>query len=184
MSGNLYVISGPSGSGKSTICKELEKKDSKIKISVSATTRPPREGEIDGINYFFLKPEEFDKKIEQKAFYEYANVFKNKYGTLKEKVNEMLEEGFDVILEIDVQGAMQIKEQNNRAILIFIMPPCEEELINRLTNRNTESDEQLNLRINIAKEEIALKDKYNYIVINDKLDKAIDDIVKIITDHR
>ncbi len=179
MRGNLFVISGPSGSGKSTICSLLEKED-KIKISISATTRNKRTGEVDGVNYFFLTKEEFEKKIKENAFYEYANVFNNYYGTLKAKVDEMLDEGYHVILEIDVQGAMQIKEQNSEAKLIFIMPPSEEELIKRLTGRNTESEEQLKLRIGTAKKEISYKDKYDYVVINDNLEKAVEEIKEII----
>ena len=179
MRGNLFVISGPSGSGKSTICKILEQ-DEKIKLSISATTRSIREGEVDGINYFFLTEEEFQQKIDSNDFYEYANVFKHKYGTLKSKVDEMLDDGFNVILEIDVQGAMQIKEQNNKAKLVFIMPPSKEELIKRLTNRNTESEEQLKLRIATAEKEISFKDKYDYTVVNDDLNTAVEEIKKII----
>jgi len=179
MRGNLFVISGPSGSGKSTICKELEKNEN-IKISISATTRPIRKGEEEGINYFFLTIDDFEKKIKENAFYEYARVFNNYYGTLKDKVDEMLDRGFNVILEIDVQGAMQIKEQNDKATLIFIMPPSEEELVDRLTGRNTESDEQLKLRIATAREEILYKHKYDYVVVNDELDRAVKEIENII----
>ncbi|WP_290770958.1 guanylate kinase [Anaerofustis sp.] len=179
MKGSLFVISGPSGSGKSTICKELEKEEN-IKISISATTRDIRNGEEEGINYYFLSKEEFERKISENAFYEYAKVFNNYYGTLKDKVDEMLKDGYNVILEIDVQGAMQIREQNKDAVLIFIMPPSEEELIKRLTGRNTESEEQLKLRIETAKEEISYKDKYDYVVINDNLEKAVEEIKEII----
>lgn len=179
MKGSLFVISGPSGSGKSTICKELEKEEN-IKISISATTRNIRNGEEEGINYYFLSKEEFERKISENAFYEYAKVFNNYYGTLKDKVDEMLKDGYNVILEIDVQGAMQIREQNKDAVLIFIMPPSEEELIKRLTGRNTESEEQLKLRIETAKEEISYKDKYDYVVINDNLEKAVEEIKEII----
>lgn len=179
MKGSLFVISGPSGSGKSTICKELEKEEN-IKISISATTRDIRNGEEEGINYYFLSKEEFERKISENAFYEYAKVFNNYYGTLKDKVDEMLKDGYNVILEIDVQGAMQIREQNKDAVLIFIMPPSEEELIKRLTGRNTESEEQLKIRIETAKEEISYKDKYDYVVINDNLEKAVEEIKEII----
>lgn len=179
MKGSLFVISGPSGSGKSTICKELEKEEN-IKISISATTRNIRNGEEEGINYYFLSKEEFERKISENAFYEYAKVFNNYYGTLKDKVDDMLKEGYNVILEIDVQGAMQIREQNKDAVLIFIMPPSEEELIKRLTGRNTESEEQLKIRIETAKEEISYKDKYDYVVINDNLEKAVEEIKEII----
>lgn len=182
MRGKLFVISGPSGSGKSTICKELEKEEN-IKISISATTRPMRKGEEEGVNYYFLSNEEFQKRIKKKAFYEFASVFNHYYGTLKEKVDEMLDGGYNVILEIDVQGAMQIKRQNDKAILIFIMPPSEEELIERLTNRKTESDEQLKLRIATAKEEILFKNKYDYIVVNDDINRAANEIKGIINNN-
>ena len=173
MKGRLFVISGPSGSGKSTICKKLVDNNENIVLSVSATTRKPREQEKDGINYFFLTKEEFEKKIKENAFYEYALVFNNYYGTLKEKIDDKLEAGFDVILEIDVQGAMQMKEQNNEIVMIFIMPPSKEELLHRLTDRKTESSAEIELRTAIAIEEMSKKDKYDYIVVNDELEKAI-----------
>lgn len=180
MKGRLFVISGPSGSGKSTICKELADRNENIIISISATTRKPREHEKDGLNYFFLTKEEFEQKIAENAFYEYALVFNNYYGTLKEKIDDKLNEGYDVILEIDVQGAMQMKEQNSDIIMIFIMPPSKKELLNRLTGRKTESKAEIELRTAIALEEMEKKDEYDYIVVNDDLDVAIKEVEQII----
>ncbi len=179
MRGKLFVISGPSGCGKGTICKILEEEEN-IKISISATTRLPRNGEEEGVNYFFLTREEFEKKIKESAFYEYANVFENYYGTLKDKVDDLLNEGYNVILEIDVQGAMQIKEVNKDVVMIFIMPPSEEELKNRLLGRKTESEEQVNLRLLEAKKEMEFAFKYDYTVVNDSLDVAVKEIKDII----
>lgn len=178
MSGQLYVISGPSGSGKSTICRILEKEDN-IKISVSATTRKPRKGEKDGINYYFLSREEFEEKIKRNAFYEYARVFENYYGTLRETVDEMLSQGFDVILEIDVQGAVQIMEKRPDAVTIFILPPDRKTLLERLSGRETETREQIELRTKEADRELSYKDRYDYRVINDDLDLCVKEILEI-----
>ena len=182
--GKLYVMSGPSGSGKSTLCKMLSQSDDKIKISVSATTRPPREGEKDGVDYFFLSDKQFDEKLRQNAFYEHAGRFTKRYGTLKEQTDSLIGAGCDVILEIDVQGAKQVREKNKDAILIFIMPPSTEELIKRLEERNTESERQLEMRIETAKNEMTQKGMYDYVVVNDKLRHAFEQISEIIKKHR
>lgn len=180
MKGKLFVISGPSGCGKSTICQRLIKKHNNIKLSVSATTRLAREGEIDGEHYYFISKESFEKKISENAFYEYDFHFGNYYGTLKEKVNEELNRGNHVILEIDVKGGMQIKEVQPNSSLIFIMPPSEDELIRRLVDRNTESKEKLKERIERAEEEFTYRNRYDYVVVNDNLEKAIKEIEEII----
>lgn len=180
----IFVISGPSGSGKSTLCNRLLSEMDNICFSVSATTRSPRAGEKNGVNYYFLTKEEFDEKLSQDAFYEYADVFGNKYGTLKEYTDEITNRGCDVILDIDVQGAMQVREKSDSAVLIFIMPPSLEELKARLTNRATESEEQLNCRIGKAAEEISKKDMYDYVIINDDVESAYQNLKAILEHYR
>lgn len=173
MASNLFVLSGPSGSGKSTVAAKLLKRAGNLKLSISATTRKPRPGEINGLHYFFLSQEEFQRQIDENAFYEYAEVFDHYYGTPKKAVKDMLGKGHDVLLEIDVQGAMQIKKAEPEAVLIFIMPPSPKELKQRLTARNSESAQQLALRLKQAKEEISESIHYDYIVINDDLERCV-----------
>lgn len=180
----IFVISGPSGSGKSTLCARLLSETDNIKFSVSATTRSPREGEKHGVNYYYLTHEEFDEKIAQDAFYEYADVFGNKYGTLKEYTDEITDSGCDVILDIDVQGAMQVRAKSDSAVFIFIMPPSLEELKNRLTLRGTENEEQLQRRLNEAEAEISKKDMYDYVIINDDVQKAYAKLKSIFEEYR
>ena len=181
---NLFVISGPSGSGKSTLCKEVLNLDNNIKISVSATTRTPREGEIDGVSYFFISHKDFENKIANNEFYEYAKVYKNYYGTPKSAVDAFIKQGYDVILEIDVQGGMQIKQINPNAILIFIMPPSIEILKQRLRGRDTESEEQYNIRVDNALKEIAMKKHYNHEIVNDVLEDASKELLSLIQSYR
>ena len=181
---NLFVVSGPSGSGKSSICRQVVAKDNCVKLSISATTRAPRGEEKNGVEYFFLSVDEFENKIENKEFYEYARVYNNLYGTLRSHVDELLAKGNDVILEIDVQGGLQIKALNEKAKLIFIMPPSMEELIERLSGRETETEAQIKVRIGNAQAEISEKEHYDYIVVNDKLDVAVDDVLSIINNLR
>lgn len=179
--GNLIIISGPSGCGKGTICKELLKSNKNIFLSISATTRSPRNGEINGIDYYFLSKTEFNKKIENNEFLEFAKVHHNNYyGTLKNKVLDKIEKGIDVILEIDIAGALQINNTMPEAIFIFIMPPSMKELKRRLIERNTETKEQIVDRFKKAYQEINEISKYNYVVINDKLDVAVNKVKSII----
>jgi guanylate kinase len=172
--GLLLVISGPAGVGKGTINLSLISRNSDIRMSVSATTRAARPGEIDGVHYFFKSEEEFQKMIESGAFLEYMRVFNTHYyGTPKSFVEQELAEGRSVILEIDVQGAMRVKAAYPDAVLIFIAPPSMSELKSRLIHRGTESSEAIERRFETAYQEMELVDRYDYVVINDILDQAI-----------
>ena len=172
--GLLLVISGPAGVGKGTINLSLISRNSDIRMSVSATTRPPRPGEIDGVHYFFKTEEEFQKMIESGAFLEYMRVFNTHYyGTPKSFVEQELAEGRSVILEIDVQGAMRVKAAYPDAVLIFIAPPSMSELKSRLIHRGTESSEAIDRRFETAYQEMKYIDRYDYVVVNDILDLAI-----------
>ena len=172
--GLLLVISGPAGVGKGTINLSLISRNSDIRMSVSATTRSPRPGEIDGVHYFFKSEEEFQKMIEDGAFLEYMRVFNTHYyGTPKSFVEQELDEGRSVILEIDVQVAMRVKAAYPDAVLIFIAPPSMSELKSRLIHRGTESSEAIERRFETAYHEMELVDRYDYVVVNDILDLAI-----------
>jgi len=180
--GLLIVLSGPSGVGKGTVCRALrEEEDNNLQYSVSATTRKPREGEVEGVHYFFKSREEFERMIEQKELLEHAEFVGNYYGTPVEWVRETLESGQDVILEIEVQGAFQVKELLPEAVFLFLAPPSLQELRNRLIGRGTESEEVIKQRLLVAREEIELMDAYDYVVTNDEVDKAIDRIKAIVT---
>jgi len=178
--GILYVISAPSGCGKGTILESVLKNNKNIYYSVSATTRSPRDGEIDGVNYYFHTKEEFQKLIDEDGMLEYATFCDNFYGTPKKEVQEKLEQGFDVVLEIETKGAMQIKKNCPDAVFIFILPPSLTELHRRLNKRRTESDEIIEKRLSVAVEEIKCADKYDYIMINAELEKSILDLESII----
>ena len=179
--GVLIVISGPSGAGKGTICKALLEKHKNIYLSVSATTRKPREGEVEGVNYYFLTKDDFEEKVRNNGFLEYANVHGNFYGTPKVNVEKMLEDGKDVILEIDIQGALQVKENFKEGVFIFILPPSMEELKQRIIKRGSETEESLMTRFKNAYKEINYVSKYNYAVVNDTLEVAVAKVEGIIT---
>lgn len=182
--GMIITVSGPSGSGKGTVLGELIKRRGDVKISVSMTTRKKRNGEIDGVNYYFVNKEYFEKKINAGSMLEYAEYAGNYYGTPKEPVDEMLKAGKAVILEIDVQGADKIKEIYPNVIRIFIMPPSVSVLERRLRGRNTEDEETINHRLVIAKGEMRMASEYDFIVVNDELESAVKDIETIIDAER
>lgn len=182
--GKLFLISGPSGVGKGTICKRLLAEEKNIFFSVSATTRAPRNEDVEGKTYFFKSREEFENLIRNNEFLEWAEYSGNYYGTPKSAVLENLEKGYDVILEIDVKGALDVKKIFEGGVYIFIAPPSEDALFERLKNRKTETDEQIKKRLKAAKTELSLKNEYDYIVINDELEKAIDDVKEIILKER
>ena len=182
--GNLIVISGPSGAGKDSIVEGLLKINKKTWLSVSATTRSPRGNEQDGVEYFFLKKEEFEEKIKQNEFLEYAQYNNNYYGTPKDKVREKLNQGYDVILVIEITGAVKIKELVKESVCIFILPPSMEELKRRLINRNTEDKEKILKRFKTAYNEINEVTKYNYVVVNDILEDAVEKVNSIIISEK
>lgn len=178
--GTLYVISGPSGVGKGTICREIIKRHPELSVSVSATTRPKRNEDIDGVTYHFKTEEEFRKMIDDGGFLEWTVYNGNCYGTPLEPVRNALAKGKDFILEIEVNGALNVRKFFPDAILIFIDAPSVSELEKRLRRRGSETPESINARINRAKEEILLKDKYDYIIVNNNLKKAVSDVENII----
>lgn len=182
--GLLIVVSGPSGAGKDTICQKLIKENSNIWMSVSMTTRKPRPLEKDGVDYFFVSSEEFENKIKGNTFLEYASYNDNYYGTPKDKVEEKLNEGKDVILVIDINGAINIKKIIPSALFIFIMPPDMETLKNRLIGRKTESKDKVVQRFITAYNEVNNYKKYNYVVVNDKVEDAVNKVKSIIQSEK
>ncbi len=180
MSGHLFVISGPSGAGKGTIVSRVLERVPTLWLSISATTRSPRCDERDGVEYYFISEKQFAQILDENGFLEWANVHGCLYGTLRSMVIDHLCEGDDVLLEIDVQGALDVKENFPDALLIFVTPPSFEELQRRLTLRGTETDEQIELRLDNAKWEMLQKSRYNISVVNDNLDDAVDEIVEYI----
>ena len=179
--GIIIVVSGFSGVGKGTIMKELIKRYDNYALSISATTRDPRPGEENGREYFFVSNKEFEKLINENGLIEHAGYVNHYYGTPRKYVEDKLAEGIDVILEIEIQGALQIKKQYNDAVLLFVMPPSAETLKTRLCGRGTETEEVIKGRLERAKEESLGIENYDYIVINDDLDKCVEQVNDIIT---
>lgn len=179
-SGKLFIVSGPSGAGKGTICRRVVE-ETKVEVSVSMTTRSPRVGEVDGKSYYFASREDFQREIEAGGFLEYAEVYGNYYGTPKSKVEEKLASGIDVILEIDIQGALNVKEAYPKGIFIFILPPSMSILRKRLTGRGTDSEQAINLRLSQTLKEISYIDKYDYCVVNGDLEEAVARVKAIVT---
>jgi len=182
--GVLVIVSGPSGAGKSTIISRVSQLRSDIRFSVSATTRAPREGEVDGVNYYFKTQEEFWDMIKADAFLEHAEYVGNSYGTPAAPVDENIEAGYTVILDIEVQGAAQIMEKRPDAVTVFLCPPSLEELERRLRGRGTDSEEKIRDRLMAAHREYAQAHKYTYIIINDDADVAVRELDSIITAER
>ena len=177
---NLIIITGPSGVGKGTIVKEILDKDRDIWLSISATTRNPRIGEKHGENYYFMSDERFKDMIEKKEFLEWAQFAGNYYGTPLSTVNEKIEKGFIVLLEIEVDGAKQIKEKFPKALSIFLLPPSMEELEKRIRIRGTEKEEAINRRLSRAKYEIASSDKFDFVLTNYDVDETVKNFFKLI----
>ena len=164
--GRLFVISGPAGAGKTEIVKKLLEKHPDVKLSVSCTTRAPRPGEVNGVNYHFVSDEKFDQLVKEDAFYEWAHVHQNRYGTLKRTVQEELSRGNDLILEIDVQGCLQAMAQDDTVTGIFVCPPSRENLERRLRDRGTETEESIRVRLNNVAGEVATAYRYHYVIIH------------------
>ncbi len=181
--GTLFIVSGPSGCGKGTVLAEILKQDN-VYYSVSATTRTPRPGEINGVNYHFLSKDEFEKLIENDGMLEYANYCGNYYGTPKKPVEDMLAEGKNVILEIEVQGALKVMEKCPEAVSVFILPPSLKELRRRLHKRGTETEEVIEKRIGEAAGEIRKAINYDYVMINGELEIAVSDLLSIINSQK
>ncbi len=180
MNKKLYVISGSSGVGKGTVLKGFLQRNPNFMLSISCTTRKPREGEVDGINYFFLTKEDFQNCIDNDKFLEWAEFAGNFYGTKKKFINQCLEEGKNVILEIDTKGALQVKKKMPEAVLIFICPPSFEALENRLRGRHTEDEETIQKRLSEAKAEIERGQNFDFQIVNDNLEIAIKNLEKIV----
>ena len=182
--GRLFVLSGPSGAGKGTLRKKIFESLKNLEFSVSCTTRSARKGEVDTVDYRFLGKDEFDRLSREGSFLESAEVHGEWYGTLFRDVENVLDSGKDIILEIDVQGALQIREKIPESILLFVAPPSMEILERRLRERGTESEERLQLRLRNARREIALSDCYDHVVVNDFADRASEKLKNIILGYR
>lgn len=178
--GILFILSGPSGVGKGTVRKQLFNKKTDLKYSISMTTRGKRRGEIDGVDYFYKTKKEFEQLIEQNQLLEYAQYVNNYYGTPRTYVEQMLAKGHDVFLEIEVQGALQVKENFPEGVFIFLFPPSLEELKNRIVSRGTESNDLVLNRLKEARKEIEMMDAYDYVVVNDQVDHAVAKVESII----
>ncbi|CDX02831.1 Guanylate kinase [bioreactor metagenome] len=178
--GLLIVLSGPSGAGKGTLCQELLRQLPQVKYSVSATTRQPRPGEVDGLHYYFRSREEFQTMIEQDQLLEWAEFCGNYYGTPQFAVEQALQAGNDVILEIEIQGALQVKQRFPQGVFIFVVPPSMDELSQRIHKRGTESEEVIQKRLQTAARELEYVSEYDYVVVNDEIPLAVDKLKSIL----
>ena len=176
----VFVITGPSGVGKGTLISTLLERVPDLELSISATTREPRKGEVNGRDYHFLTPDEFDQRIKAEDFLEFATYSGHRYGTLRSEVRRRLDQGHSVVLEIEVQGARQIRETMPEAVRIFIAPPSEEALRNRLVGRGTDDPEQVEARLRTASEELAAQGEFPHVVINDRLDDAVEALDEVV----
>ena len=183
--GLMFILSSPSGAGKTTLSRMLLAKDPEIKLSVSATTRPPRPGEVDGVHYHFVSGQEFDQMVEEDDFYEWAHVFGYRYGTPKGKIRAALKEGQDFLFDIDWQGTQQLYQKDQQDVVrVFILPPSIEELQRRLQGRATDSTEVISARMDRAQAEISHWDGYDYVIINDDVDVCFDKVHAILEAER
>jgi len=181
--GRLFIISAPSGAGKSTVIEEMRKRVPELAFSISYTTRPKRAGETDGVDYIFVDKSKFDEMIRNDEFVEWAHVHDHLYGTLKRQLEEMMQKGRDVLLDIDVQGGANIKRQFPDAISIFLLPPDMETLKRRLAGRGTDKEEEIELRLANARMEMKYRNRYDHNVINDTVGRASENIIRIMKDN-
>jgi guanylate kinase len=181
MAGRVFVITGPSGVGKGTLIRTLRERMPELELAVSATTRRPRLGETQGVHYHFLDEDEFLRRIEAGDFVEHAEYSGRRYGTLRSELDKRIAEGHSVVLEIEVQGARQIAQTMPEAVRIFIAPPDESTLLNRLIGRDTDTREEIDRRLQVAKSELAAQDEFPHVVVNDRLDDAIDELQRVVS---
>ena len=183
--GLLFILSSPSGAGKTTISRKLLAADEQIKLSVSATTRPPREGEVDGLHYQFVSDDDFDRMVDEDDFYEWAHVFDNRYGTPKGAIREALKEGEDFLFDIDWQGTQQLKQKDDQDVVtVFILPPSLAELRSRLEGRATDSGDVIDGRMARARDEISHWAEYDYVVVNDDVEQCFEKVREILHAER
>ena len=178
----MFVITGPSGVGKGTLIRGLRDRVPELELSVSATTRGPRPGEFDGVDYHFLTPEEFDRRVRSGDFVEHAKYSGNRYGTLRSELERTLRDGIPVVLEIEVQGARQVREAMPDAIAVFIAPPSLEALRTRLVGRGTDTAEQIDERMRTAARELEAQREFAHVVVNDRLEEATDELASVVHD--
>jgi guanylate kinase len=180
----IIVLSAPSGSGKTTLVRELIRQMEGVERSVSYTTRQPRQGEKDGEDYIFIPEEEFERLKDRGDFLEHEENFGHKYGTSKKQIKDILEKGSDVVLSIDVKGARTVKKEFPQSISVFVMPPSMEELEARLRGRNTDREQQVELRLRESRQEVAAADEYDFLLVNNKLDQAVRELMQVIEEER